>query len=85
MTSSRSNEPPKRDEPDYPSPTLYTDAAVRAMESDKRKAPMRLLSPIVPGSHRKKRNALIELARKARAELSRRRESDGQPEPPEAA
>ena len=66
-------------------PTLYTDAAVRAMESDKRKAPMRLVSPLVPGSHRKKRNALIELARKARADFQRRRESDGLPEPPEAA
>ena len=85
MTSSRSNEPPKRDEPDYPSPTLYTDAAVRAMESDKRKAPMRLVSPIVAGSHRKKRNALIELARKARADFQRRRESDGLPDPLEAA
>jgi len=66
-------------------PTLYTDAAVRAMESDKWKAPMRLVSPIVPGSRRKKRNALIELARKAGAEFQRRRESDGLPEPPEAA
>jgi len=66
-------------------PTLYTDAAVRAMESDKRKAPMRLVSPSVPGSHRKKRNALIELARKIGAGLARRRESDGLPEPPEAA
>ena len=84
MTSSRSNEPAKRDEPDYPSPTLYTDAAITSMESDKRKAPMRLVSPLVPGSHRKKRNALIDLARKARAELQRRRESDGLPEPLEA-
>jgi len=66
-------------------PTLYTDAAITSMEADQRLAPARLVSPIVPGSHRKKRNALIELARKARAELQRRRGSDGQPEPPEAA
>ena len=44
-------------------PTFYTEAAIASMESDKRKAPMRLVSPSVPGSHRKKRNALIELAR----------------------
>jgi len=66
-------------------PILYTDAAIASMEADQRLAPARLASPIVPGSHRKKRNALIELARKARADFQRRRESDGLPEPPEAA
>lgn len=66
--------------PDRDPPTLYTEAAVARMESDKQRAPLRLVRG---GRHR--RDTLIELARKARAESGRCRESDGLPEPPEAA
>jgi len=57
-------------------PTLYTEAAIASMEADKRAFPKPRRRPI--------RDALWHLARLSEVR-KRRRESDGLPEPPEAA
>jgi len=74
MTSSRRNDPPKRHESDYPSPALYTPDAVASLEAEARRLPR------WSGTRR----LLMEMARRARADQSRRA-PDGLPEPPEAA